>query len=131
MIVNQSINRGVVGAVKKMKEIKESDESMCEEPTEGDSEEIADNKQDNALCKTSCKIWDEIEDVICEVIEDEESKQGERKGVREGVDEEGAVVEDVDQIAMVSGEKMAKVEEEVINKTEDKIEVRVGIKFST
>ncbi|XP_042283415.1 rho GTPase-activating protein 30 isoform X1 [Thunnus maccoyii] len=114
-------------------EIKQSDEGMYEEPTGGDSEEIADKKheekmeengkqQHKALCKTSCKIWDELEDVICEVIEDEESKQGERKGVRDGV-EEGAVVEDVDQIAMVFGEKMAKVEEKVINKTEDKIEV--------
>ncbi|KAM7400158.1 hypothetical protein PAMA_004720 [Pampus argenteus] len=105
-------------------EVKVSDESVREEPTEGGSEEIADEKheekmeghgreQDNAHCQTNSKIWDEIEDFICEMIEDEESKQGEKKGVREGVEGEGCVVEDVNQIATV--------EEEVINKTEDKI----------
>lgn len=115
-------------------EIKESDESIGEEPTEGGGEEIADKKheekmeeqggeQDNALCRGSCKIWDELEDVICEVIDDEESKQTERKDVKEGVDGEGHVVEDVEQIAIVSGEKTVEVMEEVMNKTEDKIEV--------
>ncbi|KAM7379716.1 hypothetical protein PAMP_005247 [Pampus punctatissimus] len=105
-------------------EVKVSDESMREEPTEGGSEEIADKKheekmeehgreRDNALCRTNSNIWDEIENFICEIIEEEESKQGETKGVSEGVDREGCVVQEINQIAIV--------EEEMINKTEDKI----------
>ncbi|KAF7662327.1 hypothetical protein LDENG_00239470 [Lucifuga dentata] len=129
-------------------EITESDEGMCEESIEIESEKSHEEKmkegdevQDNAISGTSCEIWDELEDVICEVIEDVENKHAEKTGERESFAEErdrtGDVVkvrEEEEQMAIemadvlsketkISEEEMVELEEGVTTETEIEMEV--------
>ncbi|XP_028450223.1 rho GTPase-activating protein 30 isoform X1 [Perca flavescens] len=122
-------------------EIKERDDDMWEETTEGGVEVIAEEKHeemmqggdiehDGAICRTGGDIWVELEDVICELIEDKESKQVEAKGARESVGGEGDTIGDVgvgeeeEQVAEISGEGTVEVDVEVDEEDTNETEVR-------